>query len=1141
MQGDTDRTMRAAPRGAGGGGDTGAAQALQRAARALSHAGGPGLFEELMHDLSSLLRCDAAFVAAYADQNRTRMQTLAAVLDGRTLRNFEYELEGSPCAAVLGREFRLVPTGLSPEFPPGSLFGAKGIDAYAAYPMSDSQGMPLGMLVAMSRMPITDGALAEAMLRIFAARITAEIERQRADELLHRAALAVSGSTGEAVFAELAGYLATILRVEIGFISVVDEDDPGMLSTITMQVDGRSIEGARYALKGSPCEKVFDRGFCCYPSGIQQLFPAERDLSALGAQSYAGYPVFDRGGRTLGVVAVMSRRPLDHVERVESMLKIFAVRIGGEIERQRAEAAVRASEASYRAIFEANEDAIFVHDWDTGEVLDVNHKACEVCGYRYEELVGISLERMCSEHSTLTVQEARDRIEEARRGLNPVFEWRRRNRDGSLHWDEVRLKAISIGGAPRVVAFAREITERKLAVESLRAREEQYRVIFEGSADAMVLWSAEIRIVDVNRAFEQLYGYARDEVIGHGFGKRQDIENVERRIALIRRALEGEEGHFETQTVRKDGERFEVELRYLPIRYRGAPHVLAVARDIGDRRERERSLQRSEARLRATVEASFDCVIGIDSDGRVIEFNAAAERCFGYHREAVLGRSLADLIIPERHRRAHREGLARFQRTGEGPRFGRLTETSALRADGTEFPVELAIGVARAPGGDIFVAYLRDISERRRADSQRAQLEAQLRQAQKMEAIGQLTGGIAHDFNNILTSVTGYVSMAGERAADLGEARLTRQLDQALLAAQRARDLIAQMLTFSRGQRGARQPLALAPLIRQSAQMLRSMLPAMVELSTQIDDDSVHAEADRVQVEQVLLNLCINARDAIEGAGRVTLALRAGDDEQPGTTPPNAAAAAQTRPPGAHGHRLCASCRAPVRGGGGVIAGAANGTGISPETLERAFEPFFTTKDVGRGSGMGLSMVHGIVHDHGGHILVDTQPDAGTVFRVLLPACDAPDEAPAAAAPRAAGVGRNLQGSVLLVEDEPMVAEFMVDRLSGWGLQVTARADPLSALETLQSERDLIDLVITDQTMPRLTGLELAARIRAAYPDLPVVLYSGFGDGLTDEAIRDAGVLAFLKKPVEAGALFAVLQRCLAAQGESKESRSTQG
>ncbi|HEY3635518.1 MAG TPA: PAS domain S-box protein, partial [Caldimonas sp.] len=580
---------------------------------------------------------------------------------------------------------------------------------------------------------------------------------------------------------------------------------------------------------------------------------------------------------------------------------------------------------------------------------------------------------------------------------------------------------------------------------------------------------------------------------------------VAARHELIQRALRGEESHSETIALRPDGTSFEVDLRVIPLRYRGEPHVLSIARDITERRRRERELQRSEARLRATVEAGFDPIIGMDGEGRIVEFNAAAERCFGHERSAVLGRLLADVIIPQRLRGGHTEGLSNFAHTGSGPFVGRLLETTALRADGSEFPVEIAVGVAVAPEGNIYVGHLRDIAARRQAESQRVELEGQLRQAQKMEAIGHLTGGIAHDFNNILTSVTGYIVLATERAERLGAADLVRQLGQAHLAAQRARDLISQMLAFARRQRSERRPLALAAELRQSAQLLRSTLPSAVELHTALDAHAPAVVGDSVQIEQVLFNLCINARDAIRGAGAVNIGL--------------ASAAIEG---------VCASCRAPLRGHWVVLSVDDNGSGVSEAVRERMFEPFYTTKPVGSGSGMGLAMVHGIVHDHGGHLLVDPVEPRGTSFRVLLPPAQGlPMRAVAVdAEPAARGA---LAGRVLLVEDEAMVAAFMSELLGGWGFEVVHCGDPLDVEQVLASGV-AFDVVLTDQTMPGLTGLELAERLATARPELPVLLYSGFGEGIDVAALTRSGVRALLRKPIEPEALRSALAESL---GES--------
>ena len=334
----------------------------------------------------------------------------------------------------------------------------------------------------------------------------------------------------------------------------------------------------------------------------------------------------------------------------------------------------------------------------------------------------------------------------------------------------------------------------------------------------------------------------------------------------------------------------------------------------------------------------------------------------------MLGRPVAEVIVPERRREAHRRWIREFPITGSSPMLGRLVESTALTASGEEIPVELAVSVAEAPEGNIFVGHVRDISARREAEAARLALEAQLRQAQKMEAIGQLTGGIAHDFNNILTSVIGYLVLGEERAEGIGDAVLLRQLGQAHLAAQRARDLIAQMLAFARRQRGEARVLDMAPLVRQTLRLLRATLPSSVTLggNAGVDDlaSPLCVAIDPVQLEQVLFNLCINARDALDGAGRISVDLRAH----------------------AHERWQCASCRAPVDGGPWVeLSVADSGSGIAPELLERIFDPFFSTKAPGSGSGMGLAMVHGIVHGHGGHLRVRTAPGTGSVFSVMLP------------------------------------------------------------------------------------------------------------------------------------------------------------
>jgi PAS domain S-box-containing protein len=806
-------------------------------------------------------------------------------------------------------------------------------------------------------------------------------DRKRMEEAFSAAALAVSQSEEETLYRQLARYLSTILSVECAFIAAPVPGRPSDLRMLALHLDGEVRENFDYPAAGTPCETVVGHGFRLYPSRLPELFPGNEEFRKLGLQSYAGQPLTDAGGRSTGLVGIMSRRPFKDPALVEMTLRVFAVRINAEIERADAATRLRASEANYREIFEASEDAIFVHDWDSGAVVDVNTRACEAFGYTREQCVGMSVGELTAGAPPFTEADALGWIEQAKRDGSVSFEWLRRRQDGSLHWLEVCLKRAQIGGQMRVLAFAKDITGRKQANEALRASEEQYRAVFNASADALVLWNSRYERVDVNPAYERMYGYGRDEVISGVRSREIPESHRQQQAEIIARTLAGERFHGEIQTIRRNGEPFPIEVRTIPIRHRGEPHVLAM---------------------------------------------------------------------------------------------------------------------------------IRDLTEQRRAEREQARLEAQLRQAQKMEAIGQLAGGIAHDFNNLLTSIMGYVALAGGRDAAIADRRMAGYLSQAQRSCERARDLIQQMLMFSRGQRGSPRAVSLASVVRGALTTLRAGLPGTLELAVEMDESVAAVHVDPAQVEQVLLNLCINARDATGGNGRVRLGVR------------------PLRDAGLH----CAGCRQAIEGGFIELYVEDNGHGMAPEVLERIFEPFYSTKETGKGSGMGLAMVHGIVHEHGGHVAVETGPGQGARFRVVWPALAGsvraaegePEKAEAERVPRP-----TLQGAVLVVDDEETVGEFMRELLETWGLHAACVARPEAALELVRSDPQRYDVVITDHSMAKMTGLELARHLRVVRPDLPIVLYTGQGDGFGADDPAVIGLSAVMRKPIDPQELSQVLGRCLAA------------
>jgi signal transduction histidine kinase/CheY-like chemotaxis protein len=460
--------------------------------------------------------------------------------------------------------------------------------------------------------------------------------------------------------------------------------------------------------------------------------------------------------------------------------------------------------------------------------------------------------------------------------------------------------------------------------------------------------------------------------------------------------------------------------------------------------------------------------------------------------------------LPEDHRW---QQASIIRRTLEGESY--CGEIETIRRNGERFPIEVRTVPIQHRGEPHVLAMIRDLTERRRVEDERARLEAQLRQAQKMEAIGQLTGGIAHDFNNLLTSIMGYVALAAERDTALGDRQLSGYLAQAQRSCERAGDLIRQMLMFSRGQRVTPRTVALEPLVEQALASLRPALPPGVELAVDLAGVAPLTRLDPLQFEQVLLNLCINARDAIEGNGTIRVEVR----------------------PLAADRQVCAGCRCPVDGEFVELCVEDTGHGMPADVAERIFEPFFSTKAEGKGTGMGLAMVHGIVHEHGGHVLVETEPGRGSRFRVLWRAVTSEVAEATTGILGAAGNMRPLRpaltGSILVVDDESTVGEFMRELLQTWGLQATSVGSGPAALDLVSTAPRRFDVVITDQSMPRMTGVQLASALQRVRSDLPVILYTGYGEGLMRPELDAAGVRALLRKPVEPAALEAALRSAL--------------
>ena len=400
-----------------------------------------------------------------------------------------------------------------------------------------------------------------------------------------------------------------------------------------------------------------------------------------------------------------------------------------------------------------------------------------------------------------------------------------------------------------------------------------------------------------------------------------------------------------------------------------------------------------------------------------------------------------------------------------------------------------------------------DISERRQAAEERERLQRQLQQAQKMEAIGHLTGGIAHDFNNILASIIGYTGLALTRFVPDRDSKLARYLQEVHTAGERARDLINQMLAFSRGAGNASSLHRLEPLVGEAMKLLQSTLPSSIELTAHLEGDSPPVMIDPVQFQQVVINLCINARDALDGRGHLDLRVQ--------------------RRRGAS--VVCASCHARAQGDFVELVVKDNGRGMDADVMGRMFDPFFSAQEPAGGSGMGLSIVHGIVHEHGGHIEVESAPGQGSAFRLLFPAVHIAERPqmhepwPDSAADAGSGGGQR----ILVVDDEASVAGFIGELLDSRGYSVQVLTDCNSVLRHFGQDPDAFDLVVMDQTMPGMTGIELADVLLGMRAGLPIILCTGYSDAV-DEAVATAhGIRGFLAKPISVRVLLDKVRQLL--------------
>jgi len=645
------------------------------------------------------------------------------------------------------------------------------------------------------------------------------------------------------------------------------------------------------------------------------------------------------------------------------------------------------------------------------------------------------------------------------------------------------------GQVTGIVVMAQDVTARKRT-------ESRFRRLVESNAQCVLFWNAIGQITDANEAFLTLTGYTRADLAA-GRINWMTMTPPEYacldQLALREIAASGTCSTYEKEWIRKDGSRVPVFLGSAAFEDNSGEGV-CFALDLTERVKTEMALRQSEKRFKTLFEQAAVGVAQVSvSTGNHVQVNNRFCEIVGRGPEELHRLSPADISHPQ-------EDVLCQQLLGQ-VRSGAIREYTVekryLRPDGSEVWAGVTVSAMWAPGDapDYVMAVVQDITTRRH-------LEDSFRQAQKMEAMGTLAGGIAHDFNNILASINGYTHLA--QMVMTGNSEVREYLDAVLQAGERATALVKQILAFSRQERVERAPVQLGPILKETLKLLRATIPVTTEFVISLAEDAPTVLADTNQIHQIMMNLGTNAWHALpEGAGRIEFRL-----EQCLVDELYVARQPRLRP-GLY-------ARVSVRD---------TGCGMSEATLHRIFEPFFTTKPTGQGTGLGLSVVHGIMESHDGIVTVESQPGVGTVFHLYFPALLHEVSTPADE------LGLVPFGSgerILLVDDEELLTKLGHKMLGKLGYEVVVTTQPLVALEMVRADPSHFALVITDQTMPGMTGLALASQLLKIRPGLPILLMTGFSLIVTPENVRAAGIRQLLLKPASLHALGSAIHAALA-------------
>jgi two-component system cell cycle sensor histidine kinase/response regulator CckA len=766
----------------------------------------------------------------------------------------------------------------------------------------------------------------------------------------------------------------------------------------------------------------------------------------------------------------------------------------------------------YRTIFENAVEGFF-QSTPEGRFIRVNQALAKMCGFASPVEMVSAIKDIGGEHYVR--REDREVFGRwmSERGLVENFEHETRRKDGSTFWVSVSARAVRDEGG-RILYYEGshiDIDARKKTEKLLADAGEQYRSLFETSTNAILIRNRAGIITMVNPAAVTLLAAATaEDLTGRAYLDLVHPEDrplsAERVAEVFRMAADmqwpGDGSHKgipprEHRMVTLKGGVIHVESTGVAFPYKGEVFIQGIFRDISERKRAEEALRNSEARFRTAFENASVGITLVGLDGIYLEVNPAMARITGYRPADLIGKPVSNFTHPDdRGRRSQFISDLIEGRIASGEQERRF-----IHRNGSVVWTLIWASVQRDQDGKpmYFISLVQDITSRKTADEDKQKLESQLLQAQKMEAIGSLAGGIAHDFNNILSAIIGFTELSM-----LSEGAPVDYLREAMKAAQRAKDLVKQILSFSRQTDEQRMPVHVGMVVKEIAKFLRASIPSTIDIRCTIDSRAGAVLANSVELHQILMNLCTNAVHAIgERAGTVEIGVRGmdiGPENRDGF------------PDLDLGHYVRLSVKD-------------TGQGIPSDVRERMFDPYFTTKEKGVGTGLGLAVVHGIVKKSNGTIRVESEIGSGSVFHVYLPQVDLS----ASTQVEHPTIPRGGSERILFVDDEKMLVEVGEQILRRLGYDVVSRTSPLEALELFKAKPRDFDLVISDQTMPGLTGDALARELMKLNPGIPVILCTGYSQMIDQRRAKEKGIRALVMKPILiseiAGAIRAVLKK----------------